>query len=201
MKKSLYSLAMVFVFALLLVDSHGYGEGYKASRSLFPFKVGQTFTFDVKDGVGSTWEYKTVASGTARISLNGQKYYIIESLGYESPEDFNMALVRSVSKKVYIYSGSGEETLVLQNAPVGTTWTYEDSDGRTIERTIEAIETVTVPAGTFEGCLKFFHKCISCNPPVEFTREWSKPGFGMVKEIDYYTDNPPKTKELKSRTK
>ena len=27
--------------------------------------------------------------------------------------------------------------------------------------------------------------------PILYTCEWIKPGFGMVKEVDYYTDNAP----------
>ena len=67
----------------------------------------------------------------------------------------------------------------------GHTW---KSDGDEIESTILAIENVTVPAGTFTGCLKIRHRCTSCSGSADWI-EWVKPGFFMVKWVDYWDDN------------
>ena len=189
MGKRLYGLSIV---AILMLSTYPPAH----AKNLITLKIGQTFVFNVTDGVGNTWEYKIDVSGKA--SLGGKTYFIVDALGYESPLDYQLYIERSISKAVYQYIGFSSEILGLQNAPVGTTWTYTDEQGREIKKTIEAIETVTVPAGTFSGCLRFFHECISCDPIVPFTREWVMPGFFTVKEIDYATDNAPKVKLLKS---
>ncbi|OGL47816.1 MAG: hypothetical protein A2W05_09325 [Candidatus Schekmanbacteria bacterium RBG_16_38_10] len=202
MNKKAYKILVIFFFIFLFVSLFTPERVFCKQKKLFPLKVGHEFVFNVIDNAENSWEYKINVVGTAVKSLGAKKrlYFKIKSLGYQSPDDVQKGIfVRSTVNAVYIYEGNGKEMLVFKNAPVGTTWTYQDSDGRTMERTIEAKETVIVPAGTFEGCLKFLQKCISCEPPVEFTRQWIKPGFGMVKEIDYHKgENPPRIKELKS---
>ena len=68
-----------------------------------------------------------------------------------------------------------------------------------ITSTIEAIEDVTVPAGTYTGCVKIKHECKACSGAA-YWYEWVKPGFMMVKWVDYWTDNAPVTHKLYSTT-
>ncbi|MEW6569880.1 MAG: hypothetical protein AB1390_01705 [Nitrospirota bacterium] len=155
----------------------------------------------MSDSGSGTWEYKIIVGGNTLIQSTGQRYYVIETLGYDNPQDASVLMLRSNSSAVYFYNGFGNEHLVFQNAPIGTKWTYESGHCEVQEREIEAVETVTVPAGTFEGCLKFVQRCLSDDPIAIYTREWIKPGFGMVQEIDYYGGvNPPRVKKLKSWT-
>jgi hypothetical protein len=190
MRKSLYGLVIVLLFALLLVNSQVY-----AGQKFIPLKIGQTAIYDVAQG-SDTWEYKILVSGIARIGLNKKSYYVIESWGESEPDEYSLDLVRSTSKEFYYYMGFGEEKLRWQHAPVGTTWTYYDFvDDETMEFTIEAVETI----GTFEGCLRIFYKCISCES-TDLTYEWIKPGFFMVKQIDYHPDGLTRVTELKSWT-
>jgi hypothetical protein len=200
-RKILCCLAVVSVFTLLFIHTDS-----DAAGMLWPLRVGETFTFDVTDSVGNTWEQKVGISGFAWISSNGKGYYVMEQSGYDCPGSYGMVLLRSTPKEVYAYDGLGIEYVGLQNAPVGTTWTYEKQQGcgftEVIQKTILAIETVQVPAGTFDNCLKFRHWCVNCDPSILFTDEWIKPGFGMVKQIDYAGgQNPPREFVLKSWTK
>lgn len=66
---------------------------------------------------------------------------------------------------------------------------------------IEAIETVTVPAGTFTNCLKFHKTQLSTSDPHPDWYEWISPGFGMVKYVDEYggpTNGHPVVYQLQS---
>lgn len=52
---------------------------------------------------------------------------------------------------------------------------------------IAAIETVTVPAGTFTNCIKFHKTDLWSGNPNPTHDEWIAPGVGMVKWVDYDT--------------
>lgn len=201
MRKSLISLVIGFVVMFSLVGS----EVYAAQKLLVPLKVGQTFTFAVTNSAADTWEERIVVSGNA--TMMKKKYLVIDvmQVGPDGPyDDPEMHFFRSTKDSLYVYDGFGVERLGWYNAPVGTTWSYTEFDGDKKEATIEAIETVTVPAGTFEGCLKIHKRCTNCDAENPNWIEWVKPGFMMVKWIDYWVDpedNPPITYELKSWTK
>ena len=89
---------------------------------------------------------------------------------------------RSTDNAVYILAALGSEYLGWRDDPIGTTWT-----NGTEVRMIETNETVTVPAGTFTGCLKFKNTETSAPPPNTW-EEWVKPGFFMVKWVDHSPD-------------
>jgi len=166
-----------------------------------PMGIGATFTYNARDNIGNTWTEKMSVSGfmVIGVAIPPTKAYceIDTSEGTES-ETISM---RSTSTSVYQYAGFGREYVVWQNSGVGTTWSYTDLKGHTIQRTIEAIETVTVPAGTYDGCLRFKNQCISCADAHPYWYEWVKPGFTMVQWKDYWVDqNGPVVYKLKSWT-
>jgi hypothetical protein len=170
------------------------------SKKLINLKIGQTSTFDVVDGKGNSWEHDASVSGRAIIRYPKKRnYFTLDIFGYEDPDTGpHVKMLRSTNNKVYMYEGFGEELLVFKKGPVGTTWTYTESDGDIIRAKIVKKETVVVPAGTFNGCLKFKKKCTNCNSNRTVWYEWIKPGFGMVMQRDYWTNNAPKTYKLKS---
>jgi len=53
---------------------------------------------------------------------------------------------------------------------------------------IAAIETVTVPAGTFTNCIKFHKTDLGSGNPNPTHDEWIALGVGMVKWVDYDVD-------------
>ena len=195
MRKSL-SILIVFVSALLLLSSQVY-----AWDKLIPLKVGQTFTFTVKDGDSNTWEQVLAVTGNTTIPSLGKTFFHLDimDVGKDGPlDDPEMETARSTSTKVFSYDGFGVEHLVFHNAPRGTCWSYEDFDGEITEACIEAKGiTVTVPAGTFTGCLRIRKTCVTCDD--DYYIEWLKPGFMVVKWIDYWTSKPePVIYKLKS---
>jgi hypothetical protein len=186
------TLSCAVLLSIWLLGSLSAGA---ADTRFIPVDIGQTFTFNAKDAANHTWVQSIVISGLMVIPPT-KIYYAVDTAGggrYET------TIVRSTSTGLYQYGGSGREYLLWQKTPVGTTWTYTDSEGRTIERKIEAVETVTVPAGTYTECLKIHHRCTNC-PGTTDRNEWVKPGFFLVKWIDYGADNAPVVYQLKSWT-
>jgi hypothetical protein len=166
---------------------------------LWPCNVGNEYTYDVTDSIDSTWEMHMLVSGTASINANGNEYCAMDMIGYEQFDSPTINLLRSTDNEVYAYDGFGNEHLAFIDGLVGTKWTFQGVHCDTKERELEAIESVIVPAGKIDGCLEFANRCLSDNPPTLYTREWIKPDFGLVKEIDYYGgENPPRVKELAS---
>lgn len=196
MKKSLW-IVVVMVIAL---------STYSSVQAKNPFKpkIGQVRTFTVTPTVGEPWEKQDTVTGKANIKCMGKSYYILESTGTSSPDDYDMYMARATKDTLYTYYGLCTEDAPYRFGPVGTTWTYE---GGNFDRTIEAIETVTVPAGTFENCLRIRQRDLhSCPSPVDDILEWfSLDGLGTVKEIRYDNGScipiPERTIELKSYTR
>jgi hypothetical protein len=193
MRKDLYYSVMAMVFMLLLLNS----EGYSAEKFI-PVHAGQTFTYSVKDGIGNTARHVMRISGTTNIPCLNKNYFLVDmKYTYQGVPLDNAAFFnfRSTLTKVFVYDGFCKEHLKWQQAPVGTTWSYVELEGDEIENTILAIENVTVPAGTFKGCLKIEHRCTNCSGDARWI-EWAKPGFFMVQWVDYWADNQPVTYKL-----
>jgi len=130
-------------------------------------------------------------SGEANIAMNSTTYATFEVRGYDMGDKISLNLGRSTANEFYNYNGNGEEHLVWRNASVGTFWTYKRY-GHAEKRKVVAIEDIATLAGDFFACLKICHYGIDdLANPILYTCEWIKPGFGMVKEVDYYTDNAP----------
>jgi hypothetical protein len=91
------------------------------------------------------------------------------------------------------------ETLEFFRGTVGTVIT----NTRNERIAIAAIETVTVPAGTFTNCIKFHKTDLWSGNPNPTHDEWIAPGKGMVKWVDYDVDDSaaiPVVYQLKSAT-
>jgi hypothetical protein len=95
-----------------------------------------------------------------------------------------ISLLRTAGSGLFRYDGDGVETRMLMDGPVGVSWNQQRRDGRTVRTTIEAIETVTVPAGRYMGCLKFREEQVRPQQKL-YTCTWVKPGFGIVKAASY----------------
>jgi hypothetical protein len=117
-----------------------------------------------------------------------------------------MQLLRSTDSAVYRFDmNTLSESLEFRIAPAGSTWTNYNYEGQwTLKVTVDAIENVTVPAGTFANCYKYHKQALdySGTERAEWY-EWIKPGLGLVKWVDYWMDaseNPPVVHELQSST-
>ena len=157
----------------------------------FPMSLGGMSTYAVSNALGQTWTEQSTALGVLSVPGTTNDYAMSGIVGMGSPGTKRMAFFRSTDQALYQLRQYDEEQLSFTNAPVGTTWTNYYGTGQTIVRKIVAIETVTVPAGTFDNCLKVSNACINClSDPNPTYIEWPKPGFGLVKWMDWWIDNP-----------
>ena len=164
---------------------------------LIPFPLNRQMTYAVSNAVGNVFTQQMAVLSYLRPLASSNEFAVLEQGGYNAA----MMLLRSTSSSVYRYSSeTGGETLEFQSGVAGTTWTNFNyagsSDSREVR--IEAIESVTVPAGTFR-CYKF-HKRVIGQAGADWY-EWVCPGKGLVKWVDYWADsseNPPITYELQS---
>ncbi|MFA5352916.1 MAG: hypothetical protein WC291_01690 [Thermodesulfovibrionales bacterium] len=189
--------ARMLALSVLLAVFSLTGSSFAADTRFIPITIGQTFEFAVSDNNPSTpdWTENIAVSGLAQIPPS-LLYYTLDQKGQG---ESRLIGIRSTAADVRQYDGFGKEYIIWKKAAVGTVWSYIENSGQKIQRKIEAIENVTVPAGTFTNCLKIHNKCANCSGVTDWY-EWVKPGFMMVKWVDYWADNAPVTHRLKSWT-
>jgi hypothetical protein len=137
--------------------------------------VGRTYRFASTNMAGRTWTQEVFCAGGITIPSTTNNYMLLARSDHYSgsqpagSDQDGMMMIRATDKAAYALFGAAEEMLYWQNAPIGTSWT--NAIGVCV---IETNETITVPAGTFTGCVKIRHlNDNSC--------EWVKPGFFMVR--------------------
>ena len=151
--------------------------------------IGRTFVYAASNALAQTWTQEVFFAGMLTIPSMTNNYVALSSSDHYqgSPpagsSENKTHLLRSTDKAMYGFESVGAEYVAWQNAPLGTTWT----NGSEV-RLIVTNETITVPAGTFTGCIKFQSTDTSAPPPFNTWYEWVKPGLFMVKWIDYYVD-------------
>jgi hypothetical protein len=110
------------------------------------------------------------------------EYTILE---YRLPTEIKLLPCRATPSEFYtIPFESKEEVLEWRSGPSGTTWTNYYGDGSSDQMKIASNESVTVPAGTFD-CVKIEQREINVGNLRLRGVQWIKPGFMMVKNVDY----------------
>jgi hypothetical protein len=154
--------------------------------------VGRTCIYSVSNAIGQVWTERIVSVGSLILPPYSNQYVCLsreEIYSGSQPEgslDNTLLFFRSTDHAIYGLVWPGQEEPGWKDGPIGTTWTnvLEGS-----VETLETNETVVVPAGTFTDCLKY-RKSDAQNPQPQNTwYEWVKPGFFMVKWMDYYLSN------------
>ena len=179
--------------------------GPTRAEPLIPLYEGQVFTYhrwDTSNPAG--WSVLMEVMGQ-EITLGSHEYFHVQVWNYENDSEFTEeGYHRSTEQAAYVYGPDGREYVAHQKAPVGTRWSvaqeYEGYRYRTAE--IVAIESVTVPYGTFDGAYK--HRFYLCYDPDNLSLgksadsyQWIVPGIGPVKQETYFlTDYPPAIMEL-----
>lgn len=109
--------------------------------------------------------------------------YVLEQVDRHDPNCMSALYQRVVEQPVAVYPGA-----VAGNW--GSASTVKDTNGTTIGQLIEAgmllgVETVTVPAGTYDNCLKIQHSRTSNQPYLGnySAISWVCPGIGEVKRV------------------
>jgi hypothetical protein len=171
--KKLASVSMM-ILALTLVSAPA------AADEFLPLRPGDVFTFSVSNHAGKG---QMTVNSPVRSVANGKAYAVLVLFNPSGPHE-EISLLRTAGSEVFRYDGDGVETRMLMEGPVGVSWNQQRRDGRTVRTTIEAIETVTVPAGRYTGCLKFREEQVRPQQKL-YTRTWVKPGFGIVKAASY----------------
>jgi hypothetical protein len=167
------------------------------TNQFFPIPVGLQSIYNVTNSLGTTGTLQVTSVGSLKLT-SGKEYSILELL---DSRDCALRLLRGRSTENEFYTIpfdiSQTEGLESRNGPPGTTWTNQWCDGSSDQITIAANEIVTVPGGTF-GCVKTEMREINNQLRFRFV-QWIKPGFGMVKQVDYGDGTrPPDVYELSS---
>src|SRR5438552_7550690 len=185
-----------------------------ASAPYFPLPDGATWTYNVSDGTTSSTETRTVA-GTR--SFNGAQVKIIrDQTGSENYFTNDDAGVR-VHGALFVDPVNGNETdtysppvpfaardsvMGTQVSGSGTATGVQGSTTFTLNYTSAstplAIETVTVPAGTFTNAVHV-RLTISYSGVVSYSTtldDWLVAGVGSVREVTTDPVNGPTTWEL-----
>jgi len=189
---------LVLTLCLVLISEIG------NAASLFRFRDGDVSTFFRTDSASptpNTWSVTVTVHGTE--TYGGKKYFHLQQYNYENDSLTQDMYIRSEGNNAYMYIvDTSTEINFLRIGPVGTTWNnpcYEDSYGLgTQYHEITAIESVTVPFGTFTNAyvVRSYEVYTGFTSPDVYN--YVVPGYGMIQEVDYWADNPPQSHQLSS---
>lgn len=153
---------------------------------LWPLKPGSSFVFAVTNALGE---------GTMQaVKVLGRSYFpgFTNHYGIFCEEDANVTggvsggtrMMRSDNRQIWAINDplAHLESQEFFRGTVGTVITNAND----VRIAIEAIETVSVPAGTFTNCIKFHKTQLGTGDSNPNWYEWIAPGSGMVKWVDYY---------------
>jgi len=172
----------LFVSLFFLISTPAFAE------LLWPLETGTVYEFSNSDNSGANW---TAQIGILEEATLGSKKYNHVRLRNYWPGDLEDIYVRSTDTALYGWTGNGEG-LILKIGPVGTTFFDGTDDDVFVE--IIGIEPVTVPYGGPYTAYVYRKYDMSENSP--FWYNYLVPGLGMLKEVHYWSDNPPMVMEL-----
>jgi len=169
----------------------------------------RTYVYSVSNALGQLWTQELTCAGVLSLSSSREHYALVtitniySGAGRPDGSDawraflIGEGLCRSTESAFFARRGDDRDAsygvadhTIWQAAPYGTTWTNPpDEDGDVAVRTLVTNETVAVPAGTFEGCLKYstLYPDDVGHPRPEIIH-WVKPGFHCVKTVDYWEE-------------
>jgi hypothetical protein len=143
-------------------------------------RQGDVFTFSVSNHADKA---QMTVNGPVRSVANGKSYNALVLVNPAGPDE-SIEFLRSTEKAFYRYDKNGAENRIFAEGPAGMSWEERRLDGRIVRTSIEAIETVTVPAGKYTGCMKYREEQVRPQQKL-YMRTWFKPGFGIVKAANY----------------
>jgi len=175
-----------------------------AEPPFWPVHVGLKYEYNRRDSDEPVNEWTVQWEITSQVTIDSIDYFHLQVWNYDNESAYeDEGYFRSTEEALYGYNPDGEDYLEFQAAPVGTKWSFYQEHGGLDYKFIEIvdIEQVTVPFGTFNEA--YNHRRYRCeNSDGSGDRspdwyEWIVSGVGMVKEVDYWTEQiPPLTMEL-----
>lgn len=193
------NLMVLQVFVLLITANCG------DRKSFYPLGENQKWTYQLTSTVGEYQTGAVVVTNMPKRELSGQS---VTPRKIEARGQTAFSFVGEDSKGIYVLAQqalSSSEPSINANPPYdlyrpfekGTKWEYlsriSTEDTATIRATIQSDdETVTVPAGTFENCLKVVAQGEKVKNLGDFMQDakisqdeisWYCPGVGLVKSI------------------
>ncbi|MCB1127531.1 MAG: hypothetical protein KDM81_13645, partial [Verrucomicrobiae bacterium] len=159
---------------------------------LIPLPMGVEVVYAASNPSGATWERRVRPVARAELST-GMDYTVTE---IRDPQSLFLIPFRSTTTEFHEISFgiATNEVLMFQDAPVGTVWTNDFADGSRDQITIQARETITVPAGTFD-CLKFVSRELNNDLKLS-SMDWVAPGVALVRSVNYENGELEATYEL-----
>ena len=155
--------------------------------SLWPFETGTVYEYRISDNSGVNWT--EIVEVLEEVTLDSKKYHHVRIWENEPGDmDIQERFVRTTDTAIYTWTGNGEE-IPFKSGPVGTTWT----SGNDVIEIIEPIEVSVPYGGPYTAIVHRKYNYVE-NSPHRF--EYIVPGFGWVKAVDYWSDNPPMVMEL-----
>ena len=196
-RTNLNTLLFMLVFLPAMV-------GTTFAEPLFPLHVGLRWEYNRRDSDDPVNQWPMQFEITSQVTYNSVDYFQLQIWNYDNDSAYeDEGYIRSTETAVYGYNPTGDDYLEFQAAPVGTKWIFYQEEHGFYYKVIEivAIEQVTVPYGTFNEAYNHRrYRCANSDGSGDrspYWYEWIVPGVGMVKEVDYWTEQiPPLTMEL-----
>ncbi|MBT4483591.1 MAG: carboxypeptidase regulatory-like domain-containing protein [Candidatus Latescibacteria bacterium] len=162
-------------FAELTVpDIIGFDWGAFKAGDYFPLGTGTSWTYERTTDGGEPYEHSVSVSGIE--TVNGLTYTLMSS-GYS---DYFSAF-RIENNTVYTHTENEDKEYLKFGVERGSKWAITSIRGKVLSATFVDIETVSVPAGTFEVCLHFELNLPLGDISYEKTDLWYARDIGLVR--------------------
>jgi hypothetical protein len=186
---------------VVLPDIRGIDCATFSASDYFPLRSGASWTYARTGGAPSPGGEEYTISIADNTFTYGQIYFHAAPSG---PAGF--ADLRIMGESVLALQNAGESEILRFGVPPGTQWKAGTVSG-VYPRTgvFLGVDTVTTPAGTFPGCLKYEIRTTYGGSSYESCTLWLARGTGMVKSVRTLVNfNEPRetiTDLLKSATR
>lgn len=159
---------------LTVPDIIGIDWGVYKAIDYFPFSIGSSWIYERTTDGGEPYEHSVSVTGTE--TVNSTTYSLMSSVypGYYSS-------FRIENNTIYTLSGSEDVEYLKFGVERGRKWTIANIRGKKLTATFIDIETVSVPAGTFEDCLHFELNLPLGDISYETTYLWYARDVGLVR--------------------
>ena len=189
-KSKRYLLALLCFFVSFIII-----PSIASSELLWPFQVGYTYKYLEQDkGEDPVYSHDIVKE---KVTLDSVEYFHITEFDPESPGIVEDSYARSTENAIYLYNPEGDEILLFQAGPTGTTWyNLHEEDGEGLfyyfYEIVDDNATVNFDLGhePMTGAYKYSltQQCkdlekTDCIPGNEFN--WIVPNVGWVKAYEW----------------